>query len=54
MNESFGMPKDVERYKTSSIVLNTRMQEGASVIDHVLYTIKQIEHLSELSFSLLE
>ena len=54
LNESFGIPEDAERYKTSCTVFNVRMQEGASVTDHVLYMIEQIEHLSKLGFPLHE
>ena len=40
LNESFSIPKDTERYKTSCVVFNAHMQEGASVTDHVLYMIE--------------
>ena len=50
LNESFGMLDDVERHKISYAFFNTRMREGASVIDHVLYMIKLIKHLSKLGF----
>ena len=52
-NESFGTP-DIEKHKTSCAILNARMREGASVIEHVLYMIKMIEHLSKLGFLLHE
>ena len=54
LNESFSTPKDAERYKTSCTVFNVRMRERASVIDHVLYMIKQIEHPTKFGFSLYE
>ena len=54
LNESFSTPEDMERHKTSCAVFNTRMREGASVIDNVLYMIEQIEHLSKLDFPLHE
>ena len=54
LNESFGTPEDVERHKISCTVFNARMREGASVTDHVLYMIKQIERLSKLGFPLHE
>ena len=54
LNESFSIPEDIERHKTSCAVFNVRMREGASVTDHVLYMIEQIECLSMLSFSLHE
>ena len=54
LRESFGTPDDVERYKTSCIMFNAWMREGASVTDHVLYMIEQIEHLSKLNFFLNE
>ena len=54
LNESFGIPKDAERHKTSCIVFNEYMQEGASVTDYVLYMIEQIKYLSKLDFSLHE
>ena len=52
LNESFSTPEDVKRHKISYTVLNTRMREGASVTDHVLYMIEQIKYLSKLDFSL--
>ena len=54
LNDSFGTPDDVERHKTSCTIFNTRMREGASVTDHVLYMIEQIECLSKLNFFLHE
>ena len=54
LHESFGIPDDVEWHKTSRIIFNAWMRKGASVIDHVLYIIKQIEWLSKLSFFLHE
>ena len=54
LNESFGTSEYVERHKTSCAVINTRMRDGISVIDHVLYMIEQIEKLSKLDFSLHE
>ena len=40
LRDFFGTPDDVERHKTSYTIFNTRMSEGASVIDHILYMIK--------------
>ena len=54
MNKSFDTPENVERHKTSYAMFNPYMQEGASVIDHVLYMIEQIECLSKLDFLLHE
>ena len=54
LRDSFGTPDDVEWHKASCIIFNARMREGASVIDHVLYMIEQIEKLSKLGFSLHE
>ena len=54
LEESFEMPDDVERYKVSSAIFNTRMHVGASVTNHVLYMIEMIECLGKLSFSLYE
>ena len=54
LNDSFGMPDDVERHKTSCAIFNARMRDGASVIDHVLYMIEMIERLSKLGFLLHE
>ena len=51
LNESFGTPDDVERYKKSYAIFNARMREEASVTDHVLY---MIECLSKLDCSLHE
>ena len=54
LNESFGTLNDIERYKTSCTIFNAWMREEVSVIDHVLYMIEQIEHLSKLDFLLHE
>ena len=54
LNESFGTPEDEERHKTSCVVFNNHMQEGASVTDHILYMIEQIEYLYKLNFLLHE
>ena len=54
LNESFDTPDDVERHKISYAIFNARMREEASVIDHVLYMIEQIEHSSKLRFFLYE
>ena len=43
LEDSFGTPDDVERHKTSCAIFNARMQDGASVTDHVLYMIELIE-----------
>ena len=44
----------MQRHKTSCAVFNTCIWEGASVTNHVLYMIEQIERLSKLSFLLQE
>ena len=54
LNESFGVPDDVERHKTSCAIFNARMKEGTSVTDHVLYMIEMIELLGKLGFFLHE
>ena len=54
LNESFDTPEDVERHKISCTVFNACIREGASIIDHVLYMIKQIERFSKLDFPLHE
>ena len=53
LRESFSTPNDVERHKTSAI-FNAQIREGASITDHVLYMIEQIECLSKLGFLLHE
>ena len=53
LNESFGTPDDVERYKISCVIFNARMR-GVSITDHVLYMIEVIECLSKLGFPLHE
>ena len=50
----FGTLDDVEQHKASCIVFNIWMREGASVTDHVLYMIEQIEKLSKLDCLLHE
>ena len=52
LKDTFGIPDDVERYKTSCAIFNTKLREGASVTDHVLYMIEMIEHLGKLGFLL--
>ena len=47
-NESFGTSENVERHKTSCTIFNTHMRKRASIMDHVLYMIEQIECLSKL------
>ena len=54
LRDSFGTPDDIERHKISCIIFNIQMRESASVTDHVLYIIKQIEKLSKLGFPLHE
>ena len=54
LKNSFDTFDDIERYKTSCTIFNTRMREGTSITDHVLYMIKQIKKLNKLSFPLHE
>ena len=54
LKESFGMPIDVEWYKVTSTIYNTRMLDGSSITDHVLYMIEMIELLGKLRCSLHE
>ena len=54
LKDFFDIFDDVERYKISCTIFNTKMREGDSVTDHVLYMIELIEHLSKLGFSLYE
>ena len=52
LRDSFNTPDDVERYRTFCAIFNTQMYDGASVTNHVLYMIEQIECLSELDYPL--
>ena len=52
LEDSFGTLDDVERHKTSCAIFNARMQDGASITNHVLYMIELIERFSKLGFSL--
>ena len=54
LKESFDTPDDVERYKTSCAIFNAHMREGASVTDHVLYMVEQIDRSSKLGYPLYE
>ena len=54
LKESFSTLDDVERHKTSCVIFNAHMREGASVIDHALYLIEQIDRLSKLGYPLHE
>ena len=48
LKDSFGIPDDVERYKTSCAIFNSKMREGGSVTDHVMNMIELIEYLGKL------
>ena len=48
--DAFGSPDDVKRHKTSCAIFNVKMQDGASITDHVLYMIELMEHLSSSTF----
>ena len=52
LEDVFGTPDNVERYKTSCAIFNIKIRDGASVTDHVLYMIELMERLSKLGFSL--
>ena len=54
LSESFDTLEDAERPKTSYAVFNACMREEASVTDHILYMIEQIECLNKLNFPLHE
>ena len=54
LRESFKMLDDIERYRVSSVIVNARICEGASITDHVLYMIEMIERLDKLGFPLHE
>ena len=54
LKESFGTLDDVERHKTSCVVFNASMREGAQVTDYILYLIEQIDCLSKLGYPLHE
>ena len=54
LKESFGIPDDVERLRTSCAIYNARLREGGSVTDHVLYMIELIERLGKLGYPLHE
>ena len=54
LREFFDTPNDVEWNKSRYDVSNTWIREEASIIDHVLYIIEQIEQLSKLDFPLHE
>ena len=54
LEDAFGTSDDVERHKTSYAIFNAKMQNGASITDHVLYMIELMERLSKLGFSLHE
>ena len=54
LNKSFSTLDNIEPHKTSCVIFNARMRKEMSVIDHVLYMIEQIKHLSKLDFFLHE
>ena len=54
LKDTFGIPQDVERYKTSCAIFNIKLREGASVTEHVMYMIEMIEHLGKFGFPLHE
>ena len=54
LKESFDTSDDVEQYRVSYAIYNAQMYEGALFTNHVLYMIKQFEHLSKLGYPLHE
>ena len=52
LKDSFGAPDVVEWHKTSCAIFNAYIREEASIIDHVLYLIEQIDRLSKLGYPL--
>ena len=50
LEDAFGTPDDVKRYKTSCAIFNAKIQDGASVTDHVLYMIELMERLASSAF----
>ena len=54
LEDAFGTLDDVDRHKTSCTIFNAKMQDDASVTDHVLYMIELMERLSKLDFPLHE
>ena len=54
LKESFITLDDVEQHKTSCAIFNPCTREGTSIINHVLYLIEQIDHLSKLGYPLHE
>ena len=54
LEDVFGTPNDAERHKTSCAIFNTKIRDGASITDHVLYMIELMERLSKLGFPLHE
>ena len=54
LKESLGTLDDVEQYRVSCTIYNTRMSDGNSVTNHILYVIKMIERLGKLRCSLHE
>ena len=54
LEDAFGTPDDIERYKTSCVIFNAKIRDGASITDHVLYMIELMECLSKLDFLLHE
>ena len=43
LKKSFGTLDDMEWYKVSCSIYNTKMPNGSSVTDHVLYMIELME-----------
>ena len=54
LKDSFGIPDDVERYKVSCAIFNTKLREGGSITDHVMYMTEMIERLGKLGYPLHE
>ena len=54
LKESFGTPNDVDRYRVSCAIYNSRMSDDSSITDHVLYMIEMIERLGKLGYPLHE
>ena len=48
LKKSFSMLDDVEWYRVSCTIYNTRMSNGSLVTNHVLYMIEMIKRLGKL------
>ena len=54
LKESFDTPNEIKWHRISYTIFNAWIYDGASITDHVLYMIEQMECLAKLGYPLHE